>query len=52
MLAKLYKKKAHLVDMETDCKCKHNDQVSPSCLRPKKESVRCQRDFHLSQSLP
>lgn len=39
MLAKLYKKKAHFVDVDTDCKCKHNDQVSPSLVSVQRKNL-------------
>lgn len=39
MLAKLYKKKAHFVDMDTDCKCKHNEQVNPSLVSVKRKNL-------------
>lgn len=37
MLAKLYKKKAHFVDMDTDCK--HNEQVNPSLVSVKRKNL-------------
>lgn len=39
MLAKLYKKKAHFVDMDTDCEYKHNEQVNPSLVSFKRKNL-------------
>lgn len=39
MLAKPYKKKPHFMDRDTDCKCKHKEQVNTSLVSIQRKNL-------------